>query len=403
MLYSETIAWLFDQIPNYQHQGGVAYKPGLENIQELLLLDGNPHKKLKFIHVAGTNGKGSVCNMLASVFQENGFKTGLFTSPHLKDFRERIRINGQLISEEFVVDYVEKNKSSWQKIQPSFFEITTAMAISAFAKEGCDICVMETGMGGRLDSTNIITPEISIITNIGFDHVQFLGDTLGKIAFEKAGIIKQNIPVIIGEANNETKPVFDAVAEEKKSTIIYAENRTDYKTDLEGDFQKKNLSTVLYTLDELKKLGWELADEKIKSGLENVKRNTGLKGRFQTISINPEIIVDAAHNKAGMELLLNEISSKKINRLHLIYGAVNDKDVSSIFEILPKNAHYYLTEFNSKRSLKKAEIETLAKKYLNEFSVYSDPNIALSDAKLNYKSGDLILICGSFFLIQEFI
>jgi len=403
MNYNETVDWLFNQLPNYQLQGSTAYKPGLQTITSLLKQIGNPEKNLRFIHVAGTNGKGSVSHMLSSIFQEHGYKTGLFTSPHLHDFRERIKINGKLISENFVVDFVEKYKSGWQKLEPSFFEITTAMAFEAFKQNECQICIIETGLGGRLDSTNVIVPELSVITNIGLDHTAFLGNTLAKIAAEKAGIIKQNIPVIIGESNAETKPVFENTSKEKNAELIFASSITQIETDLAGTFQQKNAATVFAAIKKLQALGWSLSTDKILSGFKNVVSNTKFQGRFQTLSESPLVIVDGAHNVDGIKVLFHEISQLKFKKLHLIYGASNDKDLAEIFSLFPKDAEYYFSEFDSKRTTKLEEFEKIAQsKNLNaDFYSYSGDAIAMAYESANEE--DLICIFGSFYLIQEFL
>lgn len=403
MTYKETVDWLFAQLPNYQLQGGSAYKPGLENITKLLKLTGNPEKGLRFFHVAGTNGKGSVSNMLASILQEHGFKTGLFTSPHLTDFRERIRINGALISENFVVDFVAHYKDPWQEINPSFFEITTAMAFEAFQKNGCEICVIETGLGGRLDSTNVIEPEISIITNIGLDHTTFLGDTLEEIAFEKAGIIKKNTPVVLGEWNEKTLPVFEKVAAEKNAELILAKKMNGYQTDLGGTFQQINISTVISALETLNKFGWNFAQEKIKVGLMQVQKNTGFKGRFQILQHNPTVLIDAAHNEAGVKVLFDEIKQLSFEKLHLIYGAANDKDLQTIFKLFPKKAHYYFSEFDSKRTTKVDEFQKLAMVFNLEADFFSESGDAIAVAYEAADENDLIVIFGSFYLVQEFL
>ena len=403
MTYQQTVDWLFAQLPNYQLQGAAAYKPGLDNIQQLLKLTGNPEKGLRFFHVAGTNGKGSVSNMLASVMQENGYKTGLFTSPHLHDFRERIRINGQLVSEDFVIDYVARYKDAWTALNPSFFEITTAMAFEAFRQNGCEICVIEVGLGGRLDSTNVITPEVSVITNIGLDHTAFLGDTLAKIAFEKAGIIKENIPAVIGEWNDETLPVFKSVALQKNAELIFTQPQTGYETDLRGSFQQKNLSTALTALNALTQKSWKLDETKTRSGLLHVSQNTGFKARFQKLGDHPLIIADAAHNEDGVRVFFNEINQLKFENLHLIYGAANDKDVRSIFQLFPKNAHYYFSEFDSKRTLKLDEFRKIATDFLLQASFFTKSSEAFATAKKNADAKDLIAVFGSFYLVQEVI
>ncbi|MBI3133370.1 MAG: bifunctional folylpolyglutamate synthase/dihydrofolate synthase [Bacteroidetes bacterium] len=403
MTYAETVDWLFAQLPNYQLQGGSAYKPGLANIKQLLTLTGNPEKGLRFFHVAGTNGKGSVSNMLASIMQENGYKTGLFTSPHLHDFRERIRVNGEMISEKFVIGFVAAYKDAWAAINPSFFEITTVMALEAFRQNDCDICVIETGLGGRLDSTNIIVPEVAIITNIGLDHTAFLGNTLEEIAFEKAGIIKENVPVVIGEWNERTQPAFQKAAREKKAELILAEKAIGYETDLAGSFQQKNLSTVLTTVKTLQKNGWQLDDVKIRTGLLNVAKNTGFRARFQKLQNHPDLIIDAAHNEDGVRVFLNEISNLKWDTLHLIYGAANDKDIRSIFKLLPANATYYFTEFNSKRTTKKIVFQELAAEFGLHAMFFENSADALNAARKSAGSTDLIAAFGSFYLVQEYL
>lgn len=403
MTYNETVDWLFAQLPNYQLQGGSAYKPGLENIKQLLTLTGNPEKGLRFFHVAGTNGKGSVSNMLASVMQANGYKTGLFTSPHLHDFRERIRINGELVTREFVVDFVARYKDAWQAIQPSFFEITTAMAFEAFRQDQCDICIIETGLGGRLDSTNIIQPEIALITNIGFDHTAFLGNSLAEIAAEKAGIIKPNTPVVIGEWNEFTQPVFQKNASDKKAPLFLADEIAGYQTDLNGTFQQKNLRTVMTALSVIRERGWKLTDERIRYGLTHVSESTGFKARFQKLQNEPLILVDAAHNEDGVRVLFHELSLLPYDQLHLIYGAANDKDLHSIFHLFPAHARYYFTEFDSKRTTKKDVLEQIALTFNLKGSYFSRAEAALAAARSNAGKKDVIVVFGSFYLVQEFI
>ena len=403
MTYAETVNWLFLQLPNFEKQGATGYKPGLTTTLELLKLTGNPEKGLRFLHVAGTNGKGSVCNMLASVMIANKYKTGLFTSPHLHDFRERIRIDGQLISEEFVVDFVAKYKIAWEKLNPTFFEITTVMAIKAFADNGCDVCILETGMGGRLDSTNVVLPELSIITNIGLDHTTFLGDTLEKIAREKAGIIKENIPVVIGEMRNETRPVFESTAQEKSAVLIPANLAHSFKTDLAGKFQVKNIATVVAALEQLKKMGWTLEDDFIQHGLSTVKSTTNFSGRFQKIADEPITIVDAGHNADGIKMFLSEIETYDYSYLHLVYGAANDKDLRTIFNLFPKTATYYFAEFDSKRTTKLSVFRSLAEEFELNANYFSSPQEALFFAKKNATSADLIGVVGSFYLIEKIL
>jgi dihydrofolate synthase / folylpolyglutamate synthase len=401
MTYAETTDWLFSQLPNYQLQGGSAYKPGLDNTRAVLEQAGNPEKNLRFIHIAGTNGKGSVSHMLASVFMANGYKTGLFTSPHLHDFRERIKINGRMISEDFVIRFVEKYKGEWAAINPSFFEITTAMAFAAFEENKCDICIIEAGLGGRLDSTNVITPYVSIITTIGFDHTSFLGDTLEKIAYEKAGIIKEKVPVVIGETTSETKPVFEKVAAEKKSPIHFAPAPAWIETDLAGSFQQKNVATVMTAIRVLQEIGFTLDHEKIAEGLRNVSVTTSFTGRFQKVHESPSVIVDAAHNVDGVKVLFAEILQLSYEKLHLVYGAANDKDIEEIAKLFPKDAMYYFSEFDSKRTVKTEDFEELAKRHGLEAGFFSHSGDAIAAAYENAGEKDLIVVFGSFYLIQE--
>lgn len=403
MTYAETTDWLFSQIPNYQLQGASAYKPGLDNIIQLMTQCDHPERKLKFVHIAGTNGKGSVSNMLASVFQACGYKTGLFTSPHLHDFRERIRVNGCMVSEEFVVEFVQKYRRSWETIQPSFFEITTAMAFSHFAQAACDICIVETGLGGRLDSTNIIKPELSIITNIGLDHTAFLGNTLAQIATEKAGIIKESVPIVIGSWSDKTFNVFKDIAASKNAELILAKSAAVFTTDLLGSFQQINLNTTIAAVDRLKKSGWHLPEEKIRYGLAHVAETTGFKARFQKLRENPTVILDAAHNEDGVKIFLNELSHLHFEKLHLIYGAANDKDISSIFSLFPKDAVYYFSEFSSKRTTTLEIMQELANQHSLTASYSKTPQEALQRALSQARQNDLIGIFGSFYLVQEIL
>ncbi|MBK9190865.1 MAG: bifunctional folylpolyglutamate synthase/dihydrofolate synthase [Crocinitomicaceae bacterium] len=403
MNYQETVSWLFDQLPNYQLQGTSAYKPGLQNIEKLLDLTGHPEKDLRFFHVAGTNGKGSVSNMLASIMQEHEYKTGLFTSPHLHDFRERIRINGEMISEKFVIDFVARFKDTWKEIQPSFFEITTAMAFSAFKENGCEICIIETGLGGRLDSTNIITPEVSIVTNIGLEHTQFLGDSLEKIAYEKAGIIKPNVPVVIGEWDNETKPVFERAASFINAPLHHATPVSGIESDLQGRFQQKNIATVFKVIEVLRAAGWNFIPQKVSDGLMHVSQNTKFKARFQKLQDKPTVIVDAAHNVDGVRTLFAEIAQMNFEKLHLIYGAANDKDLKSIFKLFPKDATYYFSEFDSKRSVHTDDFIELAGEFNLDADFFSYSGDAIAAAYQSTNENDLIIIFGSFYLVQEFV
>lgn len=404
MTYQQTLNWLFEQVPNYQLQGGQAYKPGLHNIKELLKRTGNPEKGLRFVHIAGTNGKGSVSHMLASIFISCGYKTGLFTSPHLKDFRERIKIDGKPVSEDFVVQFCSQNRNDWEEIKPSFFEITTVMAFEAFSRNNCEICIIETGLGGRLDSTNVIVPELSVITNIGLDHVEFLGDTLEKIAYEKAGIIKPKIPVVIGEHNKETSPVFEEVAEKNGSEIIFArEVGDDFQTDLKASYQRKNVNVVVAAIETLRNQSFELPDARVRYGLQHIAEITHFQGRFQQIGSEPDIILDAAHNEHGVRVLMKEIASRSYRKLFLIYGAASDKDIRSIFQLFPREAQFLLTEFNSKRSARMEQLELIGRELSLEFLCFKDSKQALERALGVAGPQDLIVIFGSFYLIQEFL
>lgn len=405
--------------------GSAAYKEDLTNIRTLCEHLHNPHQGFKSIHVAGTNGKGSVSHMLAAIFQTAGYKTGLHTSPHLHDFRERIKINGKMVSKEFVTAFVERIKPLIEEIEPSFFEISVAMAFQAFAEQKVDIAIIEVGLGGRLDSTNIIAPELSIITNIGWDHMNLLGDSLEKIAAEKAGIIKENIPVVVGETLPETSPVFQQTAGEKKAQVYRAEDylqvkekelrpaslsvsfqkRDDsvieVKTDLAGLYQVQNLRTVLTAADILKKQGWNLTDEIILDALKKVKAITGLKGRWDVIHHSPAIVLDVAHNQDGLQRMLEHVHQLSFGQLHLVFGTVRDKDVSTILKLLPIEAHYYFTQANIPRALPANELKDKAETVGLKGKIYSDVNAALNEAKSHAGKEDLILVCGSIFLVAE--
>ena len=399
--YEEVVDWLFVQLPNYQAKGGAAYKPGLDTINTLLRTLGNPHDDFRSVHIAGTNGKGSTAHMLSSVYQENGYKVGIFTSPHIVDFRERIKINGEMISKEFVFDFVNEFKDTIDKLGASFFEITTAMAFYAFAKEELDLAIVETGLGGRLDSTNVLSPELSIITNIGIDHTQFLGETLAEIAVEKAGIIKKNTPVLIGRLQEETQKVFVEKSNDLGASLTYAVD-AQLSSDLMGKYQKENASTVSSAIQILEEK-FPTDSLKVKFGLKRVAINTKFMGRFQKIQDSPIVILDAAHNPSGIKNLLEEIKQFGYDKLHIVYGSSNDKDVATVFKILPKNASYYFTTFNSSRSLS-----------IEDFQVFSDANKlqsiyfnssikALKRSKVEACEFDLILVCGSFFVLEEIL
>ncbi|PNQ73457.1 tetrahydrofolate synthase [Hanstruepera neustonica] len=405
MTYQDTLNWMFSKLPMYQRQGKSAYKADLKNSINLAAHLNNPQSRLKFIHVAGTNGKGSTSHMLASILQESGLKVGLFTSPHLKDFRERIKINGQMVSKQFVMGFIKRNQTFLNDNHLSFFEMTSGMAFDYFEKHQVDIAVIEVGLGGRLDSTNIITPQVSVITNIGFDHTQFLGDTLEKIAFEKAGIIKENIPIVIGESHNKTEDVFRHIAKEKNAPISFADkdNHGSYQTDLKGHYQLHNIKTVLETIEALKRIGYKINDEAIKKGLSHVVKNTGLQGRWQILGTNPKIICDTAHNKEGLELVMEQLKAESYHNLFMVFGVVNDKDIDSIIHLLPKDAYYLYCKPNVPRGMK---VDTLKNKF-DDFSFQGEACFSVSDALENAKikatSEDLIYVGGSTFVVAEII
>lgn len=429
--YTEVLDFLYSQLPMFQRTGVAAYKDNLDNTLRLDDMFDHPHHTFKTIHVAGTNGKGSVSHMLASVLQEAGYKTGLYTSPHLKDFRERIRVNGEMITKEAVVKfvdlYLEKNVS--EKLEPSFFELTVLMAFDYFRKMEVDIAVVEVGLGGRLDSTNIITPEVSVITNISFDHVNLLGDTLPKIAAEKAGIIKQGIPVVIGETHVETSEVFKQFAKNRQSEIWFADQEyyTDYsmltidgkqslniqkngkllysnlKLDLLGIYQRYNVPTVLKTIDGLNVKGWNLTEEIIRKGLINTIKNTGLLGRWQIIGHNPLTVCDTGHNEAGIRLVVEQINQTAWKNLHIIIGMVNDKDQAKVLSILPANAKYYFTKASIPRATGPEELKAKAKSYGLTGNCYPTVHQALYAALANAEKDDLVFVGGSTFVVAEIL
>lgn len=401
MTYQQVTRWLFEQLPNYHQQGGVAYKPGLDVISNVLDQLGNPHKKIKTIHIAGTNGKGSVSHMLAAVFSSNGYKTGLFTSPHIHDFRERIKIDGELISEEFVCQFVVDHENIWEEIKPTFFEITTAMAFEAFYRHNCDIAIIETGLGGRLDASNVVHPELSIITNIGLEHTNYLGNTLQAIANEKAGIIKHGIPVVIGEKQSETEDVFRSVARSNNSSIFFSDSDHQLKTDLRGSYQQKNLNTVAKSIEVLVNSGWKLQDGKNRRGLLHVAEITGFQGRMEVLKKNPLVIRDAAHNVEGVTQLMKDVSGLTSGSLHLIYGGSNDKDLNNILSVFPPTAHVYLTTFPSVRSFTLDELRSAALNANFDFIVEDHPEKALKLALARSDQKDAILIFGSFYLLEH--
>ena len=395
---------MFNQLPMYQLQGASAYKEDLTNIKLLSSHLRNPEKQLKCIHVAGTNGKGSTSHMLASVLQEAGYKVGLYTSPHLKDFRERIKINGGEISEDFVVEFIARHKLFFEANDMSFFEMSVGLAFDYFAFEKVDIAIIEVGLGGRLDATNIITPLVSVITNIDLDHTQFLGNTPREIAGEKAGIIKPNVPVVIGEYTPETQPVFLAKAEENQAPIYFASDLISevFPSDLIGDYQFHNKKTVQQTMAVLNAQNeFEVSIENLKAGLLNVSKNTGLQGRWQQLGENPKIICDTAHNKHGLAIVMNQIQKETFEDLHIVLGVVNDKDLDSILPLFPKKAHYYFCRPDSSRGLATEILQQSAKKYDLTGEKYSSVGEAFSTAKRNASQNDFIYIGGSTFVVAE--
>lgn len=426
MNYAETINYLYERLPMFSRIGAQAYKKDLHNTLELCETLGNPHRKFRSIHIAGTNGKGSVSHMLASILMSCGYKTGLYTSPHLRDFRERIRINGQMISEEFVTMFTERMMPEIDRVEPSFFEITVAMAFDYFAVKTVDVAVIETGLGGRLDSTNIITPELSVITNIGWDHMNILGDTLPKIASEKAGIIKPGIPAVIGEFDPLTAPVFIDKAAREEAPMVFAEDvwksdryrhqdgllivdahrngseeRISCTLDLPGIYQVKNLLTILSAIDQLRSVGWNLPEEKVLEGLKDAGRRTGLRGRWEQIRSRPRLIVDVAHNPPGMQLLKEQINITPHHRLHIILGMVKDKDVDAVLKLLPEGALYYFTRAGIPRAMPEEELAERARIFGHNGHAYPNIDEALHAAFSGAGADDLVLVCGSVFLAGE--
>jgi dihydrofolate synthase/folylpolyglutamate synthase len=406
MNYKETLDWMFNKLPMYQTQGATAYRKDITNTVLLAKHLGNPENYLKCIHVAGTNGKGSTSHLLASVLQEAGYKVGLYTSPHLKDYRERITINGIPISEDYVCDFINKNKAFFEANELSFFEMSVGLAFEYFVEQKTDINIIEVGMGGRLDSTNIITPLVSVITNIGLDHTQFLGNTLELIAFEKAGIIKPNIPVVIGEYISETNPVFLAKSDETNSEIYFASDliAATYPSALLGDYQIQNKKTVLQTLKVLqdKKL-LSVSETDIKNGFLNVIKNTGLQGRWQQLGENPTVICDTAHNAHGLKIVINQFKKEKYDQLHIVLGLVNDKNLTEILPLFPKNAIYYFCKPDISRGLEQLILKEKAAEFNLVGQTYISVSNAYQAAKENAKENDFIYVGGSTFVVAEIL
>ena len=434
MNYAETCEYLFNQMPMFERQGKSGYKEGLANTLALDEHFSHPHQSYVTIHVGGTNGKGSVSHTIASILQESGYCVGLYTSPHLVDFRERIRVNGIPISKNYVVDFVEEERSFFEPLHPSFFEVTTAMAFKYFKDRNVDIAIIEVGLGGRLDCTNIITPLVSVITNISYDHTQFLGNTLAEIAGEKAGIIKKGVPVIIGESNEETRPVFEAKAREMNAPIVFAEDKPEiasaeptsdggmlYHTpcfgditgDLGGIYQQKNLNTVFFALNAIAQKGFlcECKDEvnkkkcltELLQGIAHVKDNTGLMGRWQVIQNAPKVVCDTGHNVGGWQYLSAQLSSVSCQSMHIIFGMVDDKDINGVLDLLPKNAQYYFTKANNHRALNETVLSDLASKHGLVGKTYPSVFEAYNAAKAVASNNDFIFVGGSSYIVGDFL
>ena len=424
MTYTETVEYLFNSTPMFQNVGSAGYKEGLDNTITLDNHFDNPHKKFKTIHIGGTNGKGSCSHTIAAILQSAGYKVGLFTSPHLVDFRERIRINGVMIPEQYVVDFVENEKDFFEPLHPSFFELTTALAFKYFAENNVDIAVIEVGLGGRLDCTNIISPILSVITNIGFDHIQFLGNTLEKIASEKAGIIKNNTPVVIGETTPETRTVFIQKATSTNSAIYLAEENDiilshqhshnggiDYETktygtihgELSGLCQIKNTATILTASNVLAKIGLAIQPENIIEGFKHVCELTGLRGRWEKIEENPITICDTGHNVNGLEYIVRQLQQQKYEKLHIVFGMVNDKDIEGVLSIMPKDATYYFCQASVKRAMPSQQLKTLAEAHELKGNTFANVLDAYNSARQNASQNDFIYIGGSSFVVADLI
>lgn len=424
MNYQETITYLYNSAPLFQQVGKAAYKEGLENTLALDEHFNHPHTKFHTIHVAGTNGKGSCSHTLAAILQAAGYRTGLYTSPHLVDFRERIRVDGRPVEEEYVTDFVEKHRRFFEPLRPSFFELTTAMAFAYFAERKVDVAVVEVGLGGRLDCTNIIRPDLCVITNISFDHVQFLGDTLAKIASEKAGIIKKGVPAVIGETTPETRPVFLEKAEEAGAPVFFAEDerllyeagrnddgtylyQTKHYKNLKGELgglcQEKNTNTLLSAIRVLVKSGYRIGDADVRKGFSQVCELTGLAGRWQKLYDRPTVVCDTGHNVGGIRYIVEQLGRQKYETLHIVMGMVNDKDISGVLALLPRKARYYFTQASVKRALPAGEVKAMAEDYGLEGEAYPDVKTAYEAALAQAGSEDFVFVGGSSFIVADLL
>ncbi len=407
MNYQDTIQYLYDSVPMFQQVGGSAYKAGLENTLALDRHFGHPHRYFRSIHVAGTNGKGSCSHTLAAILQKAGYKVGLYTSPHLLDFRERIRVNGIPISKDYVVSFVEKEKTFFEPLHPSFFELTTAMAFRYFAWQGVDVAVIETGLGGRLDCTNIINPTLCIITNISLDHTQFLGNTLEQIAEEKAGIIKPGIPVVIGEANPTTRAIFEQKALHEGAPIYFAETDSEDMADLEyelkGLYQTKNKRTLLASIPLLKKAGFMITERSVREGFAHVVELTGLMGRWQKLQDVPPLVCDTGHNVGGMTYIAEQLKQQKYRKLHIVIGMVSDKDIQGVLALLPQDAEYYFTKARVKRALPEEQLAALAAEAGLHGDCYPDVPLAVAAAQRKSLPEDFIFVGGSNFIVADLL
>lgn len=424
MTYAETIQYLYDSVPMFQKVGASAYKEGLDNTHELDAHFGHPHRHFKTIHIAGTNGKGSCSHTLAAILQAEGYKVGLYTSPHLVDFRERIRVNGKCVDEQYVVDFVERERAFFEPLHPSFFELTTAMAFKYFAEQEVDYAVIEVGLGGRLDSTNIITPILSVITNISFDHTQFLGDTLAKIASEKAGIIKNDTPVVIGEYSSETRPVFESKAKEMNAPIHFAEDEEevtravpcanggmDYETEsygaihgeLGGFYQQKNTNTVLCAVKELIRIGVVKDKDNVRRGLAGVAEATGLRGRWETLQLTPKVVCDTGHNVGGWQYLSRQIKGQPCKTRRIVFGMVDDKDIDTVCAMLPQDAVYYFTQATTKRAIPAERVAEEGKLHHLHGTVFRSVTEAYRKALADADAADFVFVGGSSYVVADLL